>query len=130
MLASGAGPARDVFCQAARQTVKESFVNSSIMKLFSVLLRLGVALTLERGVAVAASSCRNLPGDAGWPSAAEWNKFNSTVGGRLVATIPLGSPCHEPTYVAAECASLQSQWLEPQLQYVPETFVRTPEQKC
>jgi hypothetical protein len=89
------------------------------MKLFGVL-PVGAALFLlaiPSGV-VATPSCRYLPGDDGWPTEAQWAEFNSTVGGRLVATVPLGSPCHDPTYIAAECASLQSQWLEPQLQYV------------
>lgn len=95
------------------------------MKLSREPLCLGVALILESGIVTATSSCRYLPSDAGWPSLAEWNQFNSTVGGRLVATVPLGSPCHDPTYVAAECASLQSQWLEPQLQYVPDTIDAT-----
>jgi hypothetical protein len=50
-----------------------------------------------------APSCRYLPGDVGWPTAAQWNNLNSTVGGRLVTTYPLGSPCHDPTYDAAMC---------------------------
>lgn len=104
-------------------TYLEGFQDAAIMKLSSVVQPLGVALALEPGVAGAIASCRNLPGDAGWPSVAAWNSFNSTVGGRLVATVPLGSPCHDPTYVAEECASLQSQWLEPQLQYVTGVLV-------
>lgn len=88
------------------------------MKLFGSFLHLGIALAFDGGVVGARPSCRYLPGDAGWPSVDEWNRLNSTVGGRLVATVPLGSPCHDPTYVAAECASLQSQWLLPQLQFV------------
>lgn len=99
-------------------TYLEKIQDAAIMKLSNTLWPLVVALVLERGVAGAIASCRNLPGDAGWPTLAAWNRFNLTVGGRLVATVPLGSPCHDPTYLAAECASLQSQWLEPQLQYV------------
>jgi hypothetical protein len=94
------------------------------MTLSSVLL-FGVALLLKPGVGAATASCRYLPMDAGWPSLTEWEKFNSTVGGRLVATVPLGSPCHDPTFVSAECASLQSQWLEPQLQYVDTPWCDT-----
>jgi hypothetical protein len=55
------------------------------------------------------TSCRYLPGDSCWPKAQEWNQLNETVGGRLIATAPLGSPCHDPTYNAAECSSLQKQ---------------------
>ncbi|GKT89339.1 FAD binding domain-containing protein [Colletotrichum tofieldiae] len=56
-------------------------------------------------------SCKNLPGDAGWPSTDAWAQLNETVGGRLVATIPLGSPCHGDAYNATECARLQDAWL-------------------
>ena len=56
------------------------------------------------------SQCRCLPGDACWPSSATWNKLNATVGGRLVATVPIGSPCHDPTYDEAACTALQNEW--------------------
>jgi hypothetical protein len=62
------------------------------------------------------TSCRCMPGDCCWPSTLEWDALNVTVGGRLVATHPLGAPCHAPTYNATECAILQSEWNNPQLQ--------------
>ncbi|KDN71861.1 putative FAD binding domain-containing protein, partial [Colletotrichum sublineola] len=55
--------------------------------------------------------CKYLPGDAGWPSADAWARLNETVGGRLIATVPLGSPCHGAAYNATECARLQDAWL-------------------
>ncbi|ETS81059.1 hypothetical protein PFICI_06061 [Pestalotiopsis fici W106-1] len=55
--------------------------------------------------------CKCFPGDACWPSQTQWDLLNTTVSGRLVATTPLGSPCHDPTYDAETCASLQDQWL-------------------
>lgn len=58
-------------------------------------------------------SCRYLPGDAGWPSQDAWTKLNTTVNGKLVATVPIGSPCHDPTYDASACSALQQQWLNP-----------------
>ncbi|TDZ36455.1 FAD-linked oxidoreductase ZEB1 [Colletotrichum trifolii] len=58
----------------------------------------------------AAGDCKCFPGDACWPAAATWDALNTTVGGNLIATVPLGSPCHDPTYDAAACASLQSKW--------------------
>lgn len=60
--------------------------------------------------------CRSLPGDDSWPTTSQWKNLNSTVGGRLIETYPLGSVCHDPTYDAAKCASLQTQWIDPQLQ--------------
>ena len=64
------------------------------------------------------SSCRYLPGDANWPSQAHWSSLNSTVGGGLVGTVPLGSPCHDPDYNGAECAALRVGWVYPQTQWV------------
>ncbi|OTA66087.1 FAD-binding domain-containing protein [Hypoxylon sp. EC38] len=57
------------------------------------------------------TKCKYLPGDANWPSQDEWSALNNTVHGRLIATIPLGSPCHDPTYNEELCFSLQEQWL-------------------
>lgn len=55
-------------------------------------------------------SCKCFPGDACWPSETQWNALNITVQGRLIATVPLGSPCHDPDYDADKCAELQSRW--------------------
>ncbi|KAJ5893196.1 hypothetical protein N7504_009887 [Penicillium tannophilum] len=62
----------------------------------------------------AESQCRCLPGDDCWPSSSDWSSLNQTVGGRLVATVPIGSPCHAPTYDAAACATLQANWTLPE----------------
>ncbi|KAM0119401.1 hypothetical protein ACP6JC_003914 [Aspergillus fumigatus] len=75
-----------------------------------------VALASAKGSKGA--QCRCLPGDSCWPSPASWAALNSTVGGRLVATVPIGSPCHDPTYDAAACAALRDAWNLPQTQYV------------
>ncbi|KAI0469864.1 hypothetical protein GGR56DRAFT_668381 [Xylariaceae sp. FL0804] len=40
------------------------------------------------------STCRCFPGDCCWPSRAEWDGFNSTLHGKLIATVPIASPCH------------------------------------
>lgn len=64
----------------------------------------------------ASPDCHCLPEDACWPSAKAWSALNSTVNGRLVATVPLGSPCHDPTYDEAACKVLQDQWTAPELQ--------------
>lgn len=63
--------------------------------------------------AKAESDCLCLPGDACWPSQNTWAALNSTVNGKLVATVPIGSPCHDPTYDAAKCDQLKSSWLNP-----------------
>jgi hypothetical protein len=74
------------------------------------------ALLLAGSAAASAKDCHCLPGDKCWPSAEKWDALNSTVGGRLIATVPVGSPCHDPTYDAAACKELQTDWNFPQTQ--------------
>lgn len=81
------------------------------MKLYTSLAAVSATVSVS-----AASSCRYLPGDAEWPTTSTWDSLNSTVEGRLVATVPIGSPCHDPTYDATACAALQDAWTDPQTQ--------------
>lgn len=74
--------------------------------------------------AQAEDHCRCFPGDPCWPSVEEWSRFNQTIDGRLVATVPLASPCHEPNYNQKECATLKDEWLWPQVQYEPVCSMR------
>jgi len=85
---------------------------------FVALLSVSAFISTQLPLALASTSCRALPGDLEWPSLSEWQELNATVDGRLVATVPLGSPCHDPNYNETECAYLQSKWLLPQLQQV------------
>jgi hypothetical protein len=74
--------------------------------------------------------CRYMPSDVGWPSAAQWTSLNETVGGQMIATVPLATFCHDatapekglhkdwPSYDEDKCTVLQERWLEPELQYV------------
>jgi hypothetical protein len=64
------------------------------------------------------SRCKTFPGDKTWPSNAEWSSFNRTVGGRLVATVPLGAPCHGSSFDNATCENLKSQWQYEKIQCV------------
>ncbi|OLN97221.1 putative FAD-linked oxidoreductase-like protein 3 [Colletotrichum chlorophyti] len=73
-----------------------------------------------------AASCKYLPGDAGWPSAETWAQLNETVGGRLVATVPLGSPCHGEAYNQTECARLQDAWLYSEVHMESSSSVMAP----
>jgi hypothetical protein len=65
-----------------------------------------------------ASGCKTFPGDKAWPLQPDWDAFNKTVGGRLIATVPLGTPCHGSAFNNATCESLKSQWQTEQIQYV------------
>ncbi|KAG6364993.1 hypothetical protein INS49_006598 [Diaporthe citri] len=77
----------------------------------SVLLHLLlVASTASSSSNVNARRCKCFPGDACWPSQRAWENFNKTVGGRLVRTVPLGSPCHDPHYDEALCETLKNDW--------------------
>jgi hypothetical protein len=63
------------------------------------------------------NTCRCYPTDACWPTAEEWAAFNTTVGGRLVATVPIASVCHYDIftdYDAEACAALLDVWDYPQ----------------
>lgn len=64
------------------------------------------------------STCRNIPGDAGWPTADSWARLNATVDGRLLATVPIAHVCHEPTYDEEACNQVVSQWNMGQLMSV------------
>lgn len=67
-----------------------------------------------------ASDCKVFPGDEAWPSDAEWASLNETVGGRLVKTVPVGSPCHDPNYNATLCDEIKQEWSWEEIQYAIE----------
>ena len=71
---------------------------------------------LELAIEKPSSECRCMSGDECWPSADEWSRFNASVNGRLITTLPIGAPCHDPTYNAEKCESLRQQWQSPSLQ--------------
>ncbi|KAH7322584.1 FAD binding domain-containing protein [Stachybotrys elegans] len=68
----------------------------------------------------AANNCKCMPGDACWPSASVWSRFNQTVGNRLIASEPIGSPCHDPTYDEDACLALRNAWTNP-LTHLPSS---------
>lgn len=59
------------------------------------------------------AQCRCFPGDACWPAPAVWDSFNETVGGRLIATVPLATPCHSLAFNQAECDTVKQAWTLP-----------------
>ncbi|RAL17614.1 FAD binding domain protein [Aspergillus homomorphus CBS 101889] len=73
-----------------------------------------LASLLPLAAASVNSSCRCFPGDTCWPSTQEWNRFNATVGGKLVATVPAASVCHHNStflpYNAKACEELLAVW--------------------
>jgi hypothetical protein len=78
------------------------------------MLRFIVSLAAISSLFVRANAstgaCRTMAGDLTWPSPSTWQAFNTSVGGRLVATVPLASVCHSPHYNATACAVVQANW--------------------
>lgn len=65
------------------------------------------------------NDCKCFPGDDCWPTTEEWSEFNSTIDGKLIATVPLAAPCHDDafgSYDNASCAEMQASWLDPETQ--------------
>ena len=65
--------------------------------------------------AVLGQNCRCGPEDSCWPSKQDWDNLNSTVGGHLVKTVPLGAVCrysfgNVSYYDATACAKLKASW--------------------
>ncbi|KXH56739.1 FAD binding domain-containing protein [Colletotrichum salicis] len=83
--------------------------------------RIGTAF-VER----AAGDCKCFPGDSCWPATAQWDALNTTVGGNLIATVPLGAPCHDPVYDAATCATLQSEWQDAEIHMGSSSSIMAP----
>lgn len=66
-------------------------------------------------------SCRCFPGDRCWPSQQQWSDFNTTLGGKLISTVPIGSVCHTNgefrLYNRQACTDLISDWGYPATHY-------------
>lgn len=75
-------------------------------------------------------TCRCYPGDQCWPSATDWESFNQTLGGKLIQTVPIASPCHDTfpgvRYDAATCADIQANWVRPSLHDVTSHSTMAP----
>ncbi|KAL2811443.1 hypothetical protein BJX63DRAFT_399278 [Aspergillus granulosus] len=71
-------------------------------------------------------TCRCMPGDPCWPSPAAWSRFNQSIDGRLIASVPLGTPCHGAAYNAAKCDALREKWTLPELHYETSSSVMAP----
>lgn len=75
-------------------------------------------------------TCRCFPGDACWPSTIQGDSFNQSLGGKLVPTVPIASPCHDTcpgvSYDAAECAGIQENWVRPELHDVTSHSTMAP----
>ncbi|KAJ5171187.1 FAD-binding type 2 [Penicillium coprophilum] len=74
-------------------------------------------------------TCRCMPQDACWPRDYIWARFNETVDGKLIATVPIASVCHIDSftpYDQSQCAQLQSNWGFPATHYEHPSSVMAP----
>ncbi|CAJ2506077.1 Uu.00g002070.m01.CDS01 [Anthostomella pinea] len=84
---------------------------------------LGSCIILAAAIAIryisreAKSYCRLIPGDPTWPSKSHWDELNQTVGGNLIATTPIATPCHNSSSNALfdqeACEALRDAWFSP-----------------
>lgn len=89
--------------------------------LLLVLLPLAVANNPGSGHGTRTpDGCRAIPGDSSWPGPSQWYQFNQTVGGNLIATVPIAAPCHNTlfgqprgVYNQDECDALRNVWYFP-----------------
>lgn len=94
---------------------------NKLLRSFALLGLAGIAsaLSLPRAQNISLSSCRCFPGEACWPSSEQWSSFNSSLGGRLIGTVPIASACHDSfpgvTYDSELCAEIQEDWDQPSL---------------
>ncbi|KAM5349764.1 hypothetical protein ACJ41O_006269 [Fusarium nematophilum] len=72
------------------------------------------------------ANCKCLPGDRCWPSQSDWVRLNDTVQGRLISSVPLGSPCHDPHFNPEECAYLRDEWLYSSIHMKSSSSVMAP----
>ncbi|THU98257.1 FAD binding domain protein [Dendrothele bispora CBS 962.96] len=82
--------------------------------LLQALMLLKVVFVAALASFTVGKNCRILPTDPSWPTQDVWDAFNNSVDGRLVKTIPLGSPCHDPTFDQEQCDIIQSNWNIPE----------------
>lgn len=78
---------------------------------------LSLALSASAGLTPTRRAAKTFctPSQSCWPTTADWNAFNATIGGKLIKVIPWGSPCYAsgPTgYNKAECNKVSSNYLK------------------
>jgi len=56
------------------------------------------------------SNCNYLPTDPEWPNSDKWAALNATVGGRLIANVPLPEVCHASGFDSPVCTQLANEW--------------------
>lgn len=114
----------------ARTTVRLGFLLLPLFSTFAPVLSVRVqiprALHDYRDLSTKNASCHCFPGDTCWPTREQWSRFNDTVNGRLVATVPLATPCHGTSYDARACQTLQDKWYDPNTHIETSSSIMAP----
>lgn len=71
-------------------------------------------------------ACRCFPGDSCWPTEKTWEQLNKTVGGRLIATVPLATPCHGDDYDELQCQNIRDTWHLPNTHIITSSSIMAP----
>ncbi|KAK8876992.1 FAD-binding domain-containing protein [Apiospora arundinis] len=93
----------------------------------SIITAIVAILARDRLFSGPLAGCRTIPGDTSWPDTSVWSQLNTTVGGKLIRTVPLAAVCHKtiagepnPSYDEEQCAMLRDHW------FFPETHLPSP----
>lgn len=107
-------PSKTSVCTAALSLFP--FLASLVVPVITTPTPINGTYPITNGTTNGTSQCRCFPGDSCWPSQSAWSQLNSSVSGRLVASAPLASVCHDPSFNSAECDSLTENWFLSQTQ--------------
>lgn len=72
------------------------------------------------------ATCLHMPGDTQWPNDTEWNAFNASIEGGLIAGLPLGHVCHGDDYNSSLCDVLKVQFTQPPVHFADPVSVMSP----
>ncbi|KAJ4992083.1 FAD binding domain-containing protein [Stagonosporopsis vannaccii] len=75
------------------------------------------------------TSCRTFPGDSEWPSNTTWSTFDALLGGALIPTIPIASPCYDSRWGQKDgekCASILKNFTNPNFHESNPTSIMWP----
>ncbi|KAK4671891.1 hypothetical protein QC764_609650 [Podospora pseudoanserina] len=75
------------------------------------------------------SNCKLIPGDHTWPGDGDWSALNETLGGRLIASVPLAAVCHNGPfniYNETRCGEAREGWDRPETHFVEPVEFNAP----
>lgn len=83
--------------------------SSLYLSVLSILSPCILAATTTQSFPLKQGQCKPIPGDARWPSDAEWSTLNSTIQGRLLRPTPPAAACHpgRPEFNEPACAAVK-----------------------